>query len=227
MATLRGGAIVRVDDAGVRRLLKDLRDSGKNTRVPLQRIGEIHRRSIDKNFDVQGRPAKWKPLAQSTLVSRALGKVSRYRETMAFGRLSSSMSRRSAMRREFGRGMVQEFLHPKGGRILIVSGRLRRSFGKRVWDTGVVVGSPLPYAAIHQTGGTVHIPAITAKTGRSLAFPHPSIPGAIMFRKSVAAHTVSIPARPMIVVLSQDIELDKQVLTYFLAWNKLPPLGAV
>lgn len=34
---------------------------------PLQRAGEVVRREIDENFQVEGRPSPWEPLADSTL----------------------------------------------------------------------------------------------------------------------------------------------------------------
>lgn len=221
--TSYGGVSLVVDDAELRKLLKELVASGRNTLKPMKAIGEVHRRSVDKNFEAQGRPTKWKPLKESTLINRALRRVSKLTRTRGYQKLGSA-GKQGARTRAFGSALTSEFLSPEGGRILIVTGALRRSFGKRVTDTSAVVGTPLKYSVIHQTGGTVRIPAVTAKPGKVLAFPHPEIPGAIMFRKSARAHSVKIPARPMIVVLKEDIEDDKKILGHYLVWGKLPPV---
>lgn len=106
-----------------------------------------------ENFRAGGRPARWAPLADATL------------ESLVY----------SASKRKRGRKAVEKFL--RGRKILVSSAELWSSIEYRATRRGVTVGSPLPYASIHQFGG---------RAGRG--------------RK------VNIPARPYVVVQTADEE---------------------
>jgi phage virion morphogenesis protein len=54
----------------VRRLVTDTR----HVERPLRAAGEVLRRSVEQNFRAQGRPARWKGLAPSTLARRRRGR---------------------------------------------------------------------------------------------------------------------------------------------------------
>ena len=71
----------------------------------------------------------------------------------------------------------------EGGTTLVQRGHLRDSIRKSVSDAQVEVGTSVPYARIHQLGGT-----IKAKPGKSLRFT--------IGDRSVFARKVTIPARP-------------------------------
>jgi phage gpG-like protein len=77
------------------------------------------------------------------------------------------------------------------------SGALRRSIFNEVTETGsgvigkVASSGDVKYAAIHEFGGTINVPEITAK-GKALAFMRD---GKMVFYKKVAAHTVTMPER--------------------------------
>jgi phage gpG-like protein len=95
------------------------------------------------------------------------------------------------------------------GTPLVNSGRLRGSITGEVQGNTVVLGTNLPYAAIHNYGGTVQIPAITARNAQALRF---TIGGTVLFRRSVKAHAVTIPARPYMVLQEADTETMSQIL---------------
>jgi phage virion morphogenesis protein len=85
----------------------------------------------------------------------------------------------------------------QGGRTLTESGNLLKSITHNAWATGVVAGSNLPYAAIHQFGGT-----ITAKSGKGLFWRYR---GKGANRSSVARkQSVTIPARPFLGLSAAD-----------------------
>ena len=95
--------------------------------------------------------------------------------------------------------MTENLSGPTGAHTLsVVTGRLRRSVTFHVDDdgdsvTGVVTYSPdVPYARIHELGGTIHIPDIYPKTAKALHF---NWNGREMFLAKVNAHDVHMPAR--------------------------------
>lgn len=77
-------------------------------------------------------------------------------------------------------------------------GQLRRSLFQTVSDDGdsiigkVAFSADVPYAAIHEFGGTIQIPEITATKAKALHF---IIGGKDIFVKKVRAHSVTIPER--------------------------------
>jgi len=117
---------VRADD--LVRALRCAERAAVDMRPAWMQVGEHMLRSIDKNFNAEGRPDRWKrPLAASTLKRKKPGK-----------------------------------------KILGASGRLRRSITRatavRARGDGVVVGTNVVYAAIHQFGGQ-------AGRGRKVTLP--------------------------------------------------------
>jgi phage gpG-like protein len=86
----------------------------------------------------------------------------------------------------------------KGGlRILELTGALFASADRSVAISGnqVSASSSLPYAGIHQFGGTIHIPDIFPKKAKALFF---MAGGKNVFAKKVKAHNVTMPARPFL-----------------------------
>jgi phage gpG-like protein len=96
--------------------------------------------------------------------------------------------------------MTEQLSGPTGAHTLsVVTGRLRRSIAWHVDEegdsriVGTVTYSPdVPYARIHELGGTIHIPEITAKNAKALHFMWQ---GREVFFKKVSAHDVHMPAR--------------------------------
>ncbi len=77
------------------------------------------------------------------------------------------------------------------------SGALRASISARVTEsmtavTATISSTGVRYAAIHEFGGTVHIPEITPKSARALAF---EVGGQTIFAMRAKAHDVHIPQR--------------------------------
>jgi phage gpG-like protein len=72
------------------------------------------------------------------------------------------------------------------------TGRLQRSITARADASGVVIGTNLKQAPVHQFGATIN-----AKPGRRLVFPGPG--GALIFAKRV-----TIPARPFMPLVSRN-----------------------
>ncbi len=95
--------------------------------------GETMINSVMKNFEEQGRPTRWKPLAAATLVGGA-----------GYGgqRFSHAGSATKGYQR-----------HLQGKMILQSSGRLKNSYKKEATSAHALVGSNLIYAAIHQFSG--------------------------------------------------------------------------
>jgi phage virion morphogenesis protein len=78
------------------------------------------------------------------------------------------------------------------GKPLRDTGRLQRSITARADASGVVIGTNLKQAPVHQFGATIN-----AKPGRRLVFPGPG--GALIFAKRV-----TIPARPFMPLVSRN-----------------------
>jgi phage virion morphogenesis protein len=97
-----------------------------------QQIGNDLVVAFQKNFDAEGRPEKWKPLKESTMVR----KLRRFKGTYTKkGKLSAKGKR------------IQ-----KGSKILMDSSRLRNSIVYQVLTNGVQIGTNVVYAATHQFG---------------------------------------------------------------------------
>lgn len=107
---------------------------------PLAAIGALMLGSIEKNFQQQGRPEKWKPLSPITLGLRRQGKN--------FGMVRDSGGR---LRDRHGR-----FGSDKGARILIDRARLKNSIGYKVHlalpNSNVEVGTNVVYGPRHHFG---------------------------------------------------------------------------
>lgn len=61
---------VKIDDRRVRRLLEKISTRINNTRPVMGVIGEIVQTSIQRNFEVGGRPTKWAGLSKHTIARR-------------------------------------------------------------------------------------------------------------------------------------------------------------
>lgn len=107
-------------------------------RVPLEVFARHMERSIQRNFDEEGRPRKWRPLSPMTLMAWVSSRRTWVSKT---GRLTAQ-----------GRAALA------GRKILTDTGRLRRSITGRVWGNRLVIGTNVEYAPYHQYG-TSRIPA--------------------------------------------------------------------
>jgi phage virion morphogenesis protein len=105
----------------------------KNLKHFFQAVGELAKASIVRNFEEQGRPTKWKPLSEATLLGGA-----------GYG------GQRFTLKGSSTKGYER---HLQGKQILITRGQLRNSINSAATNEHAVVGSNLVYAAIHNFGG--------------------------------------------------------------------------
>jgi len=61
---------VKIDDSGLKRLLKRLTGRLRNLTPVTREIGEIVLESIQRNFQVGGRPRRWRRLSRATIAQR-------------------------------------------------------------------------------------------------------------------------------------------------------------
>jgi phage gpG-like protein len=126
----------------------------------------------------------------------------------------------------------------KSNKILVMRGHLRNSINAQVQGSILEVGSPLPYAAIHQFGGVIERAARTQTIYQSEAGVRSGDFKRMKFVKAkdstfardvqVGAYKITIPARPYLDVrLVEDmprvIEILDRRIRHALA---LPPAGA-
>lgn len=83
------------------------------------------------------------------------------------------------------------------------TGVLKNSIRSEVVGNSVILSTSVPYAAIHQFGGTVNVPAIEARAGGALRWV--TREGAVMYRKRTRAHAVTIPPRPYMLLQEADV----------------------
>jgi phage virion morphogenesis protein len=112
--------------AGVQRRTTDLKPF-------YEAAGETMVGSVMKNFDEQGRPQRWKPLAEATLLGGA-------------GFRGLRTTQRGSATKGYER-------HLRGKQILVTRGMLKNSIKKEATAQHAVVGSNLKYAALHNFGG--------------------------------------------------------------------------
>ena len=114
--------------------------------VPLKAFGRVLVRSVTENFEAEGRPKAWKPLAESTLFARVGG--------------GSLIGKK-------GRELKRAQKRLSNVKILQDSGLLKNSARAEVSGNTLRVGPSGPaaiYAAIHQFGGK-------AGRGRKITIP--------------------------------------------------------
>lgn len=113
-----------------------------------------------------------------------------------------------------GRPTAWAPLKYRQGTPLTDTGFLRGSITGEVTATSVVVGTNVPYAAIHNYGGTIQIPEIVPKTGKALRWIGGD--GQVHFAARTRAHPVVIPQREFMVLQDSDIPILGAILTEYL-----------
>lgn len=122
---------ITIDDDPVKAILATLKHRSEHLAAAMMDISEELSNSVVENFDEGGRPEKWKPLADATI----LGSL-RNSDFKKKGGLTAS-----AKKRVLGR------------KILMQSTRLRKSIHAESDDVSAMVVAGVPYAAIHHFGG--------------------------------------------------------------------------
>lgn len=129
---------IELDTRKVAKMLSDMRDRARNMRPIFRVIGRKAVRSIQQNFDAEGRPEEWEPLKQSSLESKAKN----------LGGGGHSIKKKSGEYNAYFKRFSE------GNKIL--TGKhavLRNSVTTDVQSHHVDVGPGiLPYARIHQKG---------------------------------------------------------------------------
>jgi phage gpG-like protein len=95
------------------------------------------------------------------------------------------------------------------------TGHLRASITAIIGRNSITFGTNVPYAAMHHFGGTISLPVIVPRQARALRFV--AADGTVVFARRVRAHTVSIPARPFMVLQPQDVRTMGEILAEYLA----------
>ncbi|UGA45959.1 phage virion morphogenesis protein [Bradyrhizobium quebecense] len=109
----------------------------------------------------------------------------------------------------------------RGGKTLILTSRLYRSFTYQAFATGLQFGTNVVYAAIHQFGGLIHqaarIAVLHFKTNKRTGQSRFSKPGkADRARKaSIGARDIHMPARPFLGIDDGD---ERQILSLAETW---------
>ncbi|TAN59650.1 phage virion morphogenesis protein [bacterium] len=133
---------IKIDDAGVSRIMERLHAKMRDMTPAMREVGEIVKTSVIKNFEEGGRYSepgswkggsnRWKPLSLATLFA---GKASKF----------------AGKRGSFKKGVSGKF---KKRKTLIKEGHLMNSITSTPSQNGVEVGTNKAYAAIHNFGGT-------------------------------------------------------------------------
>lgn len=137
---------IEYDDSEVKAALSRLAGRAKNLRQAMAGIGGIVRADIMERFDTSTTPdgQSWKPLTLAAIISRARRHAP------------------SGMKKRRGKTLARFSANAKP---LLDTGQLRNSIKTlSVSGDSVIVGTRLPYAAIHHFGGN-------AGRGRKAAIP--------------------------------------------------------
>lgn len=161
-------------------------------RIGLELVASVH-----ANFAAEGRP-KWKPLSAKTVAAYQAAAVQKAQATKRWKNVKTGKTRSKI---ESDRVQKDVGAH----KLLVQTGELRNSIMVgAVTDFSVEIGSPLPYARIHQLGGTIG--AITIKPRNKQALAIPTAQGVII-RRSANIPERKIPARPYLKVQPEDVVL--------------------
>jgi phage virion morphogenesis protein len=113
---MAGAAIeVKVEDKEVKLLLAGIQSRLGYLTPVMKIIGQTVRTSVVRNFEKEGRPEKWEPLAKSTLKQKLSNKI--LREKGFFGGLQGSISARAEKDRAVvGTNKIYAAIHQFGGK---------------------------------------------------------------------------------------------------------------
>jgi phage virion morphogenesis protein len=179
---------IKADSSRLSAALRELIHRCRDMRPAWEVVGNDLLRSVDANFDAEGRPSAW-----------------------------------DAWSPGYGKWRAKK----KPGKVLTLDGRLRRSVTHpsaiSADRNGVTLGTNVVYAAIHHFGGEIKIKAgqhkvssherarrtksgnVARRGGKAIRW------GVREFAATRSGHTVTIPARPFLVV--QDSDWPKIVKT--------------
>lgn len=179
----------------VMNVIASMASRGANTRPLMGTIGHIVLGSVTRNFESEGRPGRWAPISSLTQAIYS-GRL--------MDRLMATKGYQNIKREKTQEKRKATYIEKQGGKLLQRSGDLRKSItvGK-ITSSSVEIGSSLPYARIHQLGGTIR-----PKTRKALLIP---VGGRFLMVKKV-----TIPARPYLVLQKEDETVILKATTDYL-----------
>lgn len=145
-----------------------------------------------------------------TMLAKASNRLLLFKE-VAF-RLAHSVQKNFEKGGRPERWKISKRARRESGQTLLRTGRLMRSVSMPTINAqGIEFGSNLPYAAIHQFGGEIQMPARSelfrhlriSRGRRKGKFKKGTEPGRGFTR---SGYTIRMPARPYIVFQSEDVE---------------------
>jgi phage gpG-like protein len=142
---------VKVTTKGIETIvnvLKSIESRGRKLKPVMHKLGAAMVGIIDRNFEAEGRPSKWKARSPITQANLAIGAQQRAKNTKRYDK-AKARGRASILRRESLKAM--------GNKILSRSGELKNSMNYLAEDTKVSAGptGAKPYARIHALGGVI------------------------------------------------------------------------
>ncbi|GMA59730.1 phage virion morphogenesis protein [Alicyclobacillus fastidiosus] len=193
------GIAIRIEANGLDTLvnrLEAMTERAVNMTPLMARFGVAMIASVHANFAAEGRPEKWAPLSASTVRSMEYQAVQQVRGTKRYQNAKTDATRSK---------YEQQAVDGLGHKILVRSGDLRQSIMVgEVTNDSVEIGSSLPYARIHQLGGTIGPVTVRPRTKQALAFP--TADGTVVVRSADIPER-KIPARPYLKIQDEDIKL--------------------
>lgn len=171
----------------IERALGIMQERSQNMRPVMHKLGVAMVGIVDRNFEAEGRPTKWKPRSPLTQATLAIGAQGRAKSTKRYQN-AKQKGRASILRRES--------LKVMGNKILSCSGDLKKSIAFQALNDQVLVGpgSGVPYARIQQLGGIIR-----PKSAKALMVP--------CGNRILRLIQVTIPARPYLIVPQTEIPL--------------------
>jgi phage gpG-like protein len=127
-----------LDTSEVDAYLEFLKQKGYRTRSILRTLGTIMLKGVDRNFEEEGRPIRWKPLKDITLELRK--GVKRGRGRPVAGDIKRILGTST---KGYGTKPLQR------------TGRLKDSIKLRLFPNRVEIYTDVPYARIQHDGGSI------------------------------------------------------------------------
>ncbi|TWH45899.1 phage virion morphogenesis protein [Sporomusa sp. KB1] len=142
---------IKVETKGIETIsnvLRSMEARGRRLKPVMQKLGAAMVGIIDRNFEAEGRPTKWKPRSPITQANLAISAQDRAKGTKRYQN-AKTKGRASILRRESLKAM--------GNKILSGSGELKDSMNYAAEDGKVLAGptGAKPYARIHALGGVI------------------------------------------------------------------------
>lgn len=171
----------------IKTALQRMHERGIRLTPVMHKLGTAMVGIVDRNFEAEGRPTKWKPRSPISQANLAMGAQGQAKGTKRYQN-AKSKGRTAILRRVS--------LTAMGNKILSQSGDLKKSMDSNADDSRVLVGpgGGIPYARIHQLGGVIR-----PKSAKALMVP--------CGNRVLRLKSVTIPARPYLIVPVTEVPL--------------------